>query len=100
MLSALRSGDPQIILLNFGVYLMIIFLIIPVHEYAHAWMAYKMGDDTAAHARPLRAALRRPASPYTGEAFPFVCLRHNKLAFSNGAICAIIHYSKLYQDGG
>lgn len=47
MLSALRSGNPQIILLNLGVYLMIIFLIIPVHEYAHAWMAYKMGDDTA-----------------------------------------------------
>ena len=23
----------------------IIFLILPVHEYAHAWAAHKMGDD-------------------------------------------------------
>lgn len=27
----------------------IIFLILPVHEYAHAWAAHKMGDDTAAY---------------------------------------------------
>lgn len=29
--------------------LLIIFLILPVHEYAHAFAAHKMGDDTAAH---------------------------------------------------
>ncbi|MGN1481525.1 site-2 protease family protein [Porcipelethomonas sp.] len=29
---------------------LIIFLILPVHEYAHAWAAHKMGDDTAAYA--------------------------------------------------
>ncbi|MGN0621814.1 MAG: site-2 protease family protein [Porcipelethomonas sp.] len=28
---------------------LIIFLILPVHEYAHAWAAHKMGDDTAAY---------------------------------------------------
>jgi len=28
----------------------IIFLVLPVHEYAHAWAAHKMGDDTAAYA--------------------------------------------------
>lgn len=27
--------------------LVIIFLILPLHECAHAWMAYKMGDSTA-----------------------------------------------------
>ena len=25
----------------------IIFLILPIHEYAHAWAAHKLGDDTA-----------------------------------------------------
>lgn len=28
----------------------VIFLVLPVHEYAHAWAAHKMGDDTAAYA--------------------------------------------------
>ena len=28
---------------------LVIFLILPVHEYAHAWAAHKMGDDTAAY---------------------------------------------------
>lgn len=27
--------------------LLIIFLILPLHEYAHAWTAHKLGDDTA-----------------------------------------------------
>ncbi len=27
----------------------IVFLILPVHEFAHAWAAHKMGDDTAAY---------------------------------------------------
>ena len=29
--------------------ILVIFLILPVHEYAHAWAAHKMGDDTAAY---------------------------------------------------
>lgn len=28
---------------------MVIFLVLPIHEYAHAWAAHKMGDDTAAY---------------------------------------------------
>ncbi len=28
---------------------MIIFMILPIHEYAHAWVAHKLGDDTAAY---------------------------------------------------
>lgn len=34
-------------ILRFGVKLIIIFLVIPIHEFAHAWSADKMGDNTA-----------------------------------------------------
>ncbi len=30
--------------------ILIIFLVLPVHEFAHAWTAHKFGDDTAAYA--------------------------------------------------
>lgn len=33
-------------ILKYGVKIIIIFLVIPIHEYAHAWAATKMGDDT------------------------------------------------------
>lgn len=36
-------------ILELFVHLIIIFLILPLHEYAHAWAAYKLGDDTAAY---------------------------------------------------
>lgn len=29
--------------------ILIIFLVLPVHEFAHAWSAHKLGDDTAAY---------------------------------------------------
>lgn len=34
-------------LYEYLVRLFIIFLILPIHEFAHAWTAYKLGDDTA-----------------------------------------------------
>lgn len=34
-------------MLQFLVRLFIIFMILPLHEYAHAWTAHKLGDDTA-----------------------------------------------------
>lgn len=40
------SGDMQQIIMTVGVYLIIIFLVTPIHECAHAWTAVKMGDDT------------------------------------------------------
>lgn len=43
---SLFSLSPQTILL-YLTRLMIIFLINPLHEYAHAWTAHKLGDDTA-----------------------------------------------------
>lgn len=36
-------------ILEIFVHLIIIFLILPLHEYAHAWAAYKLGDDTASY---------------------------------------------------
>ena len=33
-------------ILRYGVKLIIIFLVIPIHEFAHAWSADKMGDKT------------------------------------------------------
>ena len=33
-------------ILRYGVKLIVIFLVIPVHEFAHAWAATKLGDDT------------------------------------------------------
>lgn len=36
-------------ILKYGVRILIIFMILPIHELAHAWMASKLGDDTARH---------------------------------------------------
>ena len=49
MLRQLFGGntDAATIIINISAYLMIILLITPIHEFAHAWAAYKMGDDTA-----------------------------------------------------
>ena len=33
-------------ILKYGVKIIIIFLVIPLHEYAHAWAATKLGDNT------------------------------------------------------
>ncbi len=40
-------NDPQQLLILVGMRLLIIFTILPVHEYAHAFAAHKMGDETA-----------------------------------------------------
>lgn len=34
-------------LVMYAARLLIIFLVLPLHEFAHAWTAYKLGDDTA-----------------------------------------------------
>lgn len=39
----------QYSLLKIFVNLFIIFMILPLHEYAHAWAAAKLGDDTATY---------------------------------------------------
>lgn len=40
-------NDPQQLIILIGIRLLIIFTILPVHEYAHAYAAHKMGDETA-----------------------------------------------------
>ncbi|MBQ9375771.1 MAG: site-2 protease family protein [Ruminococcus sp.] len=32
--------------LEIGVHLIVLFMVIPIHEFAHAWSATKLGDDT------------------------------------------------------
>lgn len=34
-------------IIQYGARIMIIFMILPIHEFAHAFMAYKLGDNTA-----------------------------------------------------
>lgn len=41
------SDKLSVILPYIGSVLIIVFLILPLHECAHAWVAYKLGDDTA-----------------------------------------------------
>ncbi len=36
-------------ILEIFVHLFVVFMILPLHEYAHAWAAHKLGDDTASY---------------------------------------------------
>lgn len=47
LLDLLRGGDIVEIIVGLCVSAFVVFCIIPIHEYAHALVAYKMGDDTA-----------------------------------------------------
>ena len=40
-------NDPKQLLIYIAIRLLVIFAILPIHEFAHAWAAYKMGDNTA-----------------------------------------------------
>ncbi len=48
MLSSILSGVsfPQLLFL-LGAYAVIVFVVLPIHELAHAWAAHLLGDDTA-----------------------------------------------------
>lgn len=46
LLSAISSGNIVVILMSVLASLFLVFCVIPMHEYAHAWMAYKMGDKS------------------------------------------------------
>lgn len=47
LLDLLHGNLDQKTLIELLAHLVIIFLILPLHEMAHAWTAYKLGDDTA-----------------------------------------------------
>ena len=46
LLSAIASGDMLRIAMSLLASLFLIFCVIPIHEFSHAYMAYKMGDKT------------------------------------------------------
>ncbi len=46
LLSAFRSGDPMNIVIALLAAAFLVFCVIPLHEFAHAWAADKQGDDT------------------------------------------------------
>lgn len=46
LLSAISSGNIIVILMSVLASLFLVFCVIPIHEYAHAYVAYKMGDTS------------------------------------------------------
>ena len=42
----IREGDYALLMINLASLLFVVFCTLPVHEFAHAWMAVKLGDDT------------------------------------------------------
>lgn len=47
ILRSIISGDPVQIIASLLAMIVIVFITLPIHEYAHGWMAYKLGDPTA-----------------------------------------------------
>lgn len=47
IISYLISGDFKTALINLFVLMFVVLFINPIHEYAHAFAAYKLGDNTA-----------------------------------------------------
>lgn len=47
LLDLIRGGDIFEIIVGVCVSAFVVFCIIPIHEYAHAFIAYKLGDETA-----------------------------------------------------
>ena len=52
-----REGFSYMTVLKIGIRLMIILLFLPVHEYAHGYVAYKLGDRTAKNMGRLTMAI-------------------------------------------
>ena len=47
IISYLLSGEIETALINLFVLMFVVLFINPIHEYAHAFTAYKLGDNTA-----------------------------------------------------
>lgn len=47
LLDLLRGGETIDIIIGLCVSAFVVFCVLPIHEFAHAWIANKMGDDTA-----------------------------------------------------
>lgn len=46
ILNAIRTGDLTYILMSFLASLFVVFIVMPIHEFAHAYTSYKLGDPT------------------------------------------------------
>ena len=68
LINLIRGGDTLTIFMGICVSAFVIFCVMPIHEYAHALVATKLGDDTArlsgrltlnpmAHINPLGAIM-------------------------------------------
>lgn len=42
----IRDGQYQLIFIQLAAVMFVVFCTLPVHEFAHAWMAVKLGDET------------------------------------------------------
>lgn len=47
ILNFFRSGDWTSAMIGVFVSIFVVFCTLPIHEYAHAWMSTRLGDDTA-----------------------------------------------------
>lgn len=47
ILNYFRSGDWTSAMIGVCVSVFVVFCTLPIHEYAHAWMSTRLGDDTA-----------------------------------------------------
>ena len=47
ILNFFRSGDWTSAMIGVRVSIFVVFRTLPIHEYAHAWMSTRLGDDTA-----------------------------------------------------
>ena len=47
LIDAIAKGDFERAAATIGAMAVLLFICFPVHEYAHAWAANKLGDDTA-----------------------------------------------------
>ena len=47
ILNFFRSGDWTSAMIGVCVSIFVVFYTLPIHEYAHAWMSTRLGDDTA-----------------------------------------------------
>ena len=47
LMNLLRSGFSMQTLIGVFSSIFVVFCTLPIHEFAHAWVATKLGDDTA-----------------------------------------------------
>ena len=46
LMGYLREGNYALLLINLASHAFVVFCTLPVHEFAHAWTAVKLGDET------------------------------------------------------